>query len=334
MDKPFRIGVIGIGGLGTRMAEQFDDLASVEIAAITDVSAESRRRGGDRFDVPESARFEDYAEMLETAQLDAVQITTPHSFHYEQIVAALDHDLHVFCEKPLVTSLEQAHDLVDRDAATDQIIMVGYQRHLDPAFLALRERYADGDLEPRFLTAEVTQDLMDIGSWYVDPSLSGGGQIYATGTHIIDAMLWTTGLTPVSVSATLDLHDDVPRLDKHAAISIGFDNGAVGTIAISGDTRRVREHHHYWDDDGAMYVTGREWDARTYKIMDSDGTEHSPHVGGASQTKAAAFLEAVREETQPVATVRDALRATVVQEAAYEADETGMRVDVSDWYEP
>ena len=334
MDESFDLGVIGIGGLGSRLADQFNDIDTVTIAALADVSADARATGGKRFGIPESARYDDYEEMLETANLDAVQITTPHSFHYEQIVAALDHGLHVFCEKPLVTSLDQAYDLVERDAETDRTIMVGYQRHLDPAFLAIRERYADGDLEPRLLTAEVTQDLIEVGSWYMNPELSGGGQIYATGTHIIDAMLWSTGLTPVLVSATLDIHDDVPRLDKHAAISIGFDNGAVGTIAISGDTRRVREHHHYWDDEGAIYVDGREWNPRTYKTIDADGTEFSPHVGGQSQTKAAAFLEAIQEGTQPVATVRDALRATVVQEAAYESDDRGVRVDVSDWYEP
>ena len=333
MDDPLAIGVIGIGGLGSHMADQFDGLDDATIAAIADVSEDARTSGGERFDVPEPDRFADYEEMLGTASLDAVQITTPHTLHYEQIVAALDCDLDVYCEKPLVTSLEQAHDLVDRDAATDCTIMVGYQRHLDPAFRAVRERYADGDHEPRFLTAEITQDLFAGDNWYLDPDLSGGGQIYATGTHIIDAMLWSTGLTPVSVGATLDL-DDVPRLDKHAALTVGFENGAVGTIAISGDTRRVREHHHYWDDEGAIYVDGREWDARTVRTIDGDGTEHDPHLGGPSVSKAEAFVTAVREGTEPPATVHDALRATVVQEAAYEADARGTRVDVSDWYEP
>ena len=328
------IGVIGVGGLGSHMAAQFDALDGVRIVAITDVSEEARMTGGDRFGVPESARFAEYEEMLETMGLDAVQITTPHTLHYEQIVAALERDLHVYCEKPLVTSLEQAHDLIERDGGTDRVTMVGYQRHLDPAFLAVRARYADGDHEPRFLTAEITQDLFAGDNWYLDPELSGGGQIYATGTHIIDAMLWTTGLTPVSVGATLDLDDNVSRLDKHAALTIGFENGAVGTIAISGDTRRVREHHHYWDDEGAIYVDGREWDARTVTTIDGNGTEHNPHLGVPDRSKGAAFVEAVRDGTEPPATVRDALRATVVQEAAYEADRSGRRVDVSDWYEP
>ena len=323
------IGVIGIGGLGSHMASGFDELPGIRITALADVADDALEAGGDRFDVPADRRFADYTAMLDAVDLDAVQITPPHSLHYDQIIAAVERDLHVFCEKPLVTNLADAHDLVERDEATDRVIMVGYQRHLDPAFLAVRDRYVEGDLEPRILTAEITQDLFDVGGWYLDPELSGGGQIYATGTHIIDAMLWSTGLTPRTVTATIDLQADVPRLDKHAALTIGFANGAVGTLAISGDTRRVREHHHYWDDEGAIYVDGREWDARTVTTIDSDGAEHDPYLGNPDQSKAAAFVAAIREGTAPPATTQDALLATAVQEAAYESDRTGERVSIS-----
>lgn len=322
----FDVGVIGIGGMGAGMADQFSAIDGVRIRALADVSEENLRTGGDRFDVPSEARFADYGAMLDGVDIDAVVVTTPHALHYDQVVAALDRDCHVYCEKPLVTDLADARDVAERDANTDRVVMVGYQRHLDPAFLRVRERYA-GDREPTVLTAEITQDLA-LDSWYGDPELSGGGQLYATGTHVVDAMLWSTGLTPASVTAQLDLKDGVERVDQHAAVTVRFAEGAVATLAISGDTRRTREHHHYWDGTGAVYVEGREWDQREVTVIDGEGTEHSPHLGGPTQTKAEAFVEAVREGTDPPATARDALRATAVKEAVYEADRTGRTVDV------
>jgi predicted dehydrogenase len=326
--QQLRVGVVGTGGLGAHMAGQFAAVEGVTIAAVTDVSEENRREVGERFDVPAEHRYEGYAKMFDEADLDVAQVTTPHTLHAEQVLAALDRGLHVYCEKPLATSLDDAREIRDRVDATGLTLMVGYQRHLDPAFLRGRERWAEGEREPAFVTAEITQPLWDTETWYTNPDLSGGGQIYATGTHVIDAILWMTDEAPASVTASLTLDEARPRMDKHAALTIELANGCVVSLGISGDTPGVREHVHGWDNEGALYIEGREWDPRKLTVIDAEGTEHSPHLGDPEQSKGAAFVEAVRADTQPPATVRDALRATAVQEAAYEADETGERVDI------
>lgn len=323
-----RVGLIGVGMMGTRIARQFHEESRATIEAISDISEDNRMAAAEEFGVPADRLYESYEVMLENEDLDAISIVTPHTLHYDQIVAGLEHGLHVFCEKPLVTDLEDARDLARRDEANDLRLMVGYQRHLDPAFLQVRRRYAENSFEPRFMTVEITQDLFKTDSWFTNPELSGGGQIYATGTHVIDALLWTTGLEPASVTASIDLEDGIERLDKHAALTVRFANGAVATVGISGDTRTVREHHHYWDDEGAVYVKGRRWNQRTVKTIDADDVEHSPHLPDPATNKAEAFVEAVRKETEPPATARDALKATAVKEAAYEADQTGERTDI------
>lgn len=326
--EQLRVGVVGTGGLGTHIAGQFASIDGVAIAALADVSDENRREAGERFGVPVESRYEDYEAMLEEADLDVAQVTTPHTLHAEQVLAALDRGLHVYCEKPLATSLPDAREIRDRVEETGLKLMVGYQRHLDPAFLRGRERWAEGDREPTFVTAEITQPLWDTEKWYLNPDLSGGGQIYATGTHVIDAILWMADEDPASVTASLNLDEGRARMDKHAALTIELENGCVISLGISGDTPRVREHVHGWDDDGALYIEGREWDPRELTVIDAEGTEHSPHVGEPEQSKGEAFVESVREDTEPPVTVYDALRATAVKEAAYEADESGERVDV------
>jgi predicted dehydrogenase len=203
--------------------------------------------------------------------------------------------------------------------------MVGYQRHLNPAFIMARDRWT-GDLEPRWLTASITQNWVDRFSdtWRLNPDLNGGGYLYDTGSHLLDAVLWSTGLRPEAVSARMEFVDDDRRVDGRADLTIRFENGATASVAANGDAPCVREHIHVWDDEGAVYLSGREWEPREYAEIDVESTTHTPYINRREQrNKAEAFVDAVREGSEPPATARDGLRVTAVTEAAYESARTG-----------
>jgi predicted dehydrogenase len=208
--------------------------------------------------------------------------------------------------------------------------MVGYQRHLGPAFIEARERIDGFDGPPKFITAEITQNWIEAqrGKWRTDPDLSGGGQLYDTGSHLIDAVLWTTGLTPEAVSAEMVFDDEAERVDTQAMVNVEFEEGTVASISVSGDSPQVREHIHVSGDEDTVYVTGEEWDDREVSIIDEDGGEYYPPAEGERTTKAEAFLEAIDTGSEPPATARDALAVTAVTEAAYESARTGERVEV------
>ncbi|MFC6836635.1 Gfo/Idh/MocA family protein [Halomarina ordinaria] len=328
--SPLRIGLLGTGFIGTRVGDQLHGHPGATVTAVTDVDGAALSSAGDTFGVPGERRYTDYRTMFAEAPLDAVVVGTPHTLHYEQIVDALDADLHVLCDKPLTTDLGDALDVRDRVEASDRTLMVGYQRHLNPAFVAARERWAERD--PRWLTAEVTQDWVDRfeGTWRLDPDLSGGGYLYDTGSHLLDALLWTTGLTPTAVSARMSFVDDERRVDERADLTIRFAEGATASVSTFGAAPCTREHIHGWDDDGALYLSGREWEPRDLLEIDAESGEHRPFVDhSAVRDKGEAFVAAVRGERPPPATVQDGVRVTAVTEAAYEsAREDGAWVDV------
>lgn len=333
-DDLLSVGLVGIGSLGIRLGRQFVELADSELVALADVDAEGLREAGEELGVPESAQYTDYEEMLDTESLDAVGIATPNGLHYEQATAALDRDLHVLCEKPLATTVTDALELTQRAEANDQTVMVGYQRHLNPAYSLARERWALGDRDPRFVTGEITHDwrsyyeMMD--DWRMDPELSGGGHLINVGTHVIDAILWTTEMTPTHVNAYVDFHDDEQIFDKQSSIIVEFANGAVANVSDTGIVARTREHVHIWDDEGAVYLEGREWDERTARTIDADGTEHDPYFDYSRRlSKGRAFLDAVDTGVEPPATVRDGLRAMMVTAAAYESGRRNERIDLA-----
>jgi predicted dehydrogenase len=345
--EKLRVGVIGGGYIGTTVGRLFNQDPRSTVTALADVDAETRQTGGETLYVGEGSQYEDYREMLDAEALDAVLIGTPHTLHYEMVTAALDRELHVFCDKPLTTDLDRARELADRSEKTDKVLMVGYQRHLNPAFETARERWqgsagseqgTDGReddstaLEPDFLSAEITQDWIDRfeGKWRTDPDLSGGGNLYDTGSHLIDAVLWTTGLTPAAVSAEMVFADDENRVDERAVLTVEFENGAHGTISVHSDAPCVREHIHVWDDEGAVYLEGRQWEERDLEEIDTDSTTVIPYIDPDKQkNKAEAFIDCIETGEKPPATARDALAVTALTEAAYEAARSGEKVEVN-----
>lgn len=329
MADSIRTAIVGAGSLGLSLGRQLSDIEGVDVTAVADVNDEARRRAADGLDADSIEGYDDYGDMLRTESLDAVVVATPHALHYEQVVAAMDRDLHVLCEKPLTTDLDRARDLVRRENDHDRVLMVGYQRHLDPAFVAAREWLADRD-PPKVVTAEITQDWIERfrGTWRTDPDLSGGGQLYDTGSHLLDALLWTTGLTPKAVAADMVFDDDDRRVDRQAVLTVRFAEGTVATVTVSGDAPVIREHLRVWGKDGGVYVDGVDWEPREVRVVTPSGEETPPLDGYDAPSKGEAFVSAIRNGREPPAGARDALAVTALTEAAYESARNGRTVPV------
>ena len=110
--RPFRLGVIGLGGMGHHHAEAALDEQGVLLAAGCDVMPEKRETWGERFGVPEDALFESYEEMLDRAELDVVIVSTHATAHAGPTLAAARRGVHVFCEKPPAMDLREADEMV------------------------------------------------------------------------------------------------------------------------------------------------------------------------------------------------------------------------------
>ncbi|MDS0300647.1 Gfo/Idh/MocA family oxidoreductase [Halogeometricum sp. S1BR25-6] len=329
----FRTGIIGMGGIGRHLAEEVRSHPRGTIGAVVDVNEENLAAAGESFDLDPSALYVNEAEMYAEESLDAVVIATPPGFHFDQIRAAFDRDLHVLCEKPVVLDSTEASEVVRWVREEGHVLMAGYQRHLDPGFVAARDRWAEGDLDPTFATGSLTQDWRhhyEAGTnWRMDPDVGGGGHLFSVGTHVVESVLWMTGLTPVSVTAEMSFHDDERRVDEQSAMTVRFDNGAIASFGDSGVVPRTMEHIHVWDEEGAVYLEGEDWGAREFSVVDADGDRRTPDLGDAeARTKFEAFVDAVESGAEPPATAEDALRVTALLEAAYESARTGSRVDV------
>lgn len=134
-----RVGCIGIGGMGGNDVRAVADLEGTKIVALCDVD---RERGKETFnEFPDAAQYEDYREMLaeEDANLDAVTVSTPDHNHAPATLRALDRGKHVFCQKPLTHTVEEARRVGRVAEQAGVATRMGIQHHADDGLRQLRE---------------------------------------------------------------------------------------------------------------------------------------------------------------------------------------------------
>lgn len=328
------IAQFGLGGLGRTQLDAFTDLPGVEILAGADPFDDARESFARDYGAVSHRTYEGLlAEHAD--ELDAVNVATPHTFHFEQAMAALDADLSVHLEKPMVTDLDDALRLTEAAAAVEPTVQVGYQRHFDPRFRAMRETICSGAVGEVvgancFLEQDWIRPVSD--TWRTDPSLSGGGQLYDSGSHLLDALLWTTDTRPRSVGAVVEAND--ADVDVHSSLSLALDadgRSVPASVFVTGDGPTgpdTREGLYIWGTEGSVeygpdgVVVRRKGGQTTWE----DVPEYEyPEL---ERRKLGAFVETVDGERANPVPPETGLDVIAVTEAAYRASDGGETVDV------
>src|ERR1051326_4789513 len=106
-----RVGIIGTGGIAQGHIRRLLANPNAEITALCDIRPIALEKTVERYpDLKAVPQFDDFRKMIAAGNLDAVEICTPHTTHYEQILGSLDSGLHVLSEKPMVCTIAHAHD--------------------------------------------------------------------------------------------------------------------------------------------------------------------------------------------------------------------------------
>ena len=153
-NETLRIGFVGPGGRGFRghvrpLAEFQTKGVNIELAAVCDVYSEYLDRAANY--ITEKAgktpgRYVDYREMYEKEDLDAVCIGTPDHWHGRQIVDALNSGLHVYCEKPMTKTVDEALQVVETWKKTGKVMQVGVQSSSLPVWKTVNRMLQEGRL--------------------------------------------------------------------------------------------------------------------------------------------------------------------------------------------
>ena len=323
MADKIRVGMIGMGGFMNTHSEALGKIADVTVVAITDPEARNRANHKARHaHLADAAEYDDYQAMLAKEKLDAVVIASPHTVHFEQVMACLDKGLHVLVEKPMVCQVDHGVRVVKKVRKTGLVLTIGYHRHTDGTYRYVRREIAAGRIgKVQALSAFQCQEWKKAtaGKWRQVPDLSGGGQLNDSGSHLVDIVLWMTGLQAEVVSAQID--NCGTQVDINSAVSVRFTNGAVGTLTVIGDAPAWWEDISIVGDEGAFHIRQGEGITQQVGFRDAQMAVKADRLG--SESVSFDFIRAVKGEGEPVAPAECGLRVIELTEAAWKSAAAG-----------
>lgn len=202
-ERPLGLGLVGAGGFATFLASAFADLPEVRLDVVADTDA---ARAASLAAAHGAIAVSSADEVMARDSVDVVVIATPPGTHAELALAALAAGRHVFCEKPLATTIEQANAVraaAVTAAATGQVLVVDHVLRYNPLLRALVE-LRDAGLLPAVQRFNFDNDAADEdlpeGHWFWDERHSGG--IFVEhGVHFFDAASLLIGTEPELVQA-------------------------------------------------------------------------------------------------------------------------------------
>ena len=336
-----KFGMIGVGKIcqGCHLPA-YDKLDDVKIVAICDINEDRLNEIGKRY--PNAKRYTDYRKMIECEELDAVDICTPNNIHSEAAVFALDHGLHVMCEKPDAVSVSEAEKMKNAAEKSGKTLMVMRNNRYRPSTKFLKQYIAEGKMGEIYAGRcgwIRRRGIPGWGGWFTDKKQAGGGPLIDLGVHIIDLSMYLMGnAKPVTVSGCTYCkfpHTSHSKMDVEdlAMGFIRFDNGACLQIEfswasnIAGDQmfvelRGTKAGSRMSGIDRKFEIFTEECGVNTCVRPDFDDYNCMPHHEGNIRH----FIDVINGKAEPDFTPEQGLNMVKILEALYKSAELGHEI--------
>jgi predicted dehydrogenase len=311
-----KIGVLGAGHLGkihmNCLLQLTDDY---DVVGFFDPSPEKSKEAHERFGLP---FFESIEALIEACEV--IDIVTPTLSHFDCATAALRSFRHVFIEKPITNTLDEARVLMSMAEEASVKVQVGHVERFNPAFRAARHRLA----KPLFIEAHRLAEFNPRGT---DVSV-----VLDLMIHDIDILLSVTGANVRQVSASgVAVVSETPDI---ANARLEFDNGCVANLTASRISLKNMRKVRFFQRDAYIAVDFLKRESEIVRMRAVEGEPdpfsvtlnlgegkgfkeilfEKPEVPetNAIRDELAAFAASIRENTEPEVTVRDGMRALEV----------------------
>ena len=192
-------------------------------------------------------------DALRSSEIDAVYVASPVALHAPQAIACLRAGKHVLCEKPVAMNYSEAQSMVTAASETRQLFGVAYYRRLFPKLIRAKQLIAEGVIgQPVLAEANCHGWLnnQDRG-WLVDPAMAGGGPLYDTASHRIDAVNFLFG-RPVKATGLLSNVIHRVAVEDSATALIDYENHARGIVDVRWNSRMARDQFRVIGTDGEI----------------------------------------------------------------------------------
>ena len=323
-------GIVSTAGIADEsIAPAFAELDDAELVGVT-----SRDLGrAQEFAGRHGARLATTSldELLADPEVDAVYIATPNGAHAAEVQAAAAAGKHVFCEKPLATSVEEAEAAVEACLAAGVKLGVNFQTRHYPPTVQIREVVQSGSLGD-VLVAEcvIAPGRMPLKGWRTDQALAGLGTMNNLGVHAYDFVRYVLGSEVVEATALLD----TGRRDELETIALAvlrFENGTLAYVIASQAAPHFRADVAFYGTEGRLVgrsVTRPDKEGELSIVIGDDEQVTPTSTAGGFTNAVAAFQAAVVNDVEPNPSGLDGLRSVDLTDALARSAREGRTVEV------
>ncbi len=327
MSKKKKIGVLGAGHLGKIHIKLLKESAYYDLVGFYDPDDGNAEKASVQYG---AKRFGNMDELIESVEV--VDIVTPTLSHYECARKSLERGRHVFIEKPMTSTLEEARQLKELVRQSGMKVQVGHVERYNPAFLGLKDRNPD----PRFIESHRLAIFNPRGT---DVSV-----VHDLMIHDLDIILKLVRSEPREVRASgVAVLSDNPDI---ANARIEFENGCIANVTASRISMKNMRKMRLFQRDAYITIDFLEKKSELFHLsdnkeegenalellIDKNGKQkfirfeelQSPSVNSI-QMELEAFARSIEENTEPEVSVRDGFRALELAQRILDEIEENMK---------
>lgn len=352
--KEIQVGIIGTGFMGKAHATGYN-MFNIPIGMFASRNIQNVKEVAKKFEVNQWT--DDWRELVNSPDIDCVDITSPNHLHYEMALACIEAGKPFLIEKPLALNTETAEKIVKLAKAKGVLGVYGENMRFKPAMVRIKEIIDEGGLgDIIMLRSNEIHNGPFHSDWFWDAKLAGGGAAIDMGIHGLYTVEWIMGSKVKRVYAetgVLKWKDYCKNGSEDTAVVIlRFENGGMAELVISwavtggmdvrlevfgkegtayvsttGDAGGVRVHSH----PGYGKAVEEEASLKPHVISTKGWSFPSPddvlQQGHAYEVKH--FIDCVKGLDEPKSTLEEGLRALTLVEAIYESARTGKAVELN-----
>jgi myo-inositol 2-dehydrogenase/D-chiro-inositol 1-dehydrogenase len=319
-----KIGIIGAGFIASVHSGILARDERVKVSSVHDLIEDRAQQLARTHDAAVASTPD---EVIENS--DAVFITTPNTRHVPLALAAIDAGKHVFCEKPLATTINEAETVFNKAQGSNAVFQIGHNRRFAPVYATLKRLLSETH-EPHSAHVKMNRGELLKPEWTGDPKVTGGF-LYETPIHMFDMMRFLFG--EIETLLAIGSSHEYNEIDDFSVL-LKFANGMHATLATAADAswlfpfERVEVFCHH-----ATLVT-REmeslvWSSSLEGHFSSESMQQTPREekwGYLQEDRA--FVDSIVNGTPPLVTAFDGLMSVKIANAVYESVNSGSPVKI------
>jgi predicted dehydrogenase len=337
-----RVGyaVVGLGrfGLGEIIPTLTGECKHSRLVALVTGDAAKGRTVAQQYGVPERSvyGYADYDRIANDPAIEVVYVALPNSMHAEYVVRGAKAGKHVFCEKPMATSVAECEQMIAACKQAGRELMVGYRIQYEPHNRLVQRMVRGRELgQARLIEMVNNQNQGDPNHWRMKKALAGGGSLPDVGIYCYNTARFLTGEEPVEIRAMIQTPANDPRfreVEDTVLWQMRFPSGTVANCATSYSTHRSRRYRVNFEDGWAEMDPAFAYSGLRLEIGRALGTNASREQRQlAEQPSQFAreidhFSERLRAGQRPYTPGEEALQDQRVQDAIYRAAREGRPV--------